>query len=103
MKRFPVVDEPLSDNIASVDPLASSASFSSPLDATPTPDGTAAFFTALTDEGPAVFRVAPGAGAATRLVAGERGAGVDGARIRAVATRAREPTAELEAVGGRRG
>ena len=54
-----------------INEAAHDAQFASPFDATPDPEGTHVFFTALTKDGPAVFRSERGGGGLTRLFAGE--------------------------------
>jgi DNA-binding beta-propeller fold protein YncE len=54
-----------------IHPAAHDAQFSSPFDATPDPEGKVVYFTAMTADGPAVFRAAVAGGELTRLFVGE--------------------------------
>lgn len=60
-----------SDEIATVEPLAQATTFAAPLDAVPNADGTVVAFTAMTDDGAAVFTIPVAGGAATRIAAGD--------------------------------
>jgi DNA-binding beta-propeller fold protein YncE len=58
-------------DIASVSALAQSAAFYSPLDGAPSPDGKTVYFTAMAQEGAAIFKIATAGGDATKLAAGD--------------------------------
>jgi DNA-binding beta-propeller fold protein YncE len=62
---------PLSDEIATVEPLARAETFAAPLDGAPNPTGDTVAFTAMTEDGAAVFTIPVAGGTATRLVAGD--------------------------------
>jgi sugar lactone lactonase YvrE len=72
------------DSVQSIDAATQSGDFHTPLDSTPDPDATTVYFTATGPNGPGVFRVPAGGGAATELVAGQPfvapvGIAIDGA------------------------
>ncbi len=65
----PPDDNTNSAPLTSVEPVAESSDFWSPLDASPSPDGKLIYFTAMNEDGPAVMSVEPGS-APTVLASG---------------------------------